>query len=1023
MKFTGFCFLFLALAFGHKQKLIPMKGETATNKTDLERLREGFASPPDSVRPGVYWYFMDGNLSREGMTRDLESMKQAGIGKVVFLEVNVGVPRGPVDFLSDQWLSLFKHAVRETERLGIDIVLGVGPGWTGSGGPWVKPEQSMQHLVASTTTTTGAGAQILKLPVPKPKNPYFGEGSFTPDLKNKWQAFYRDVAVLAFPTPSGKEKLTDTDERALYYRAPYSSVVGTRPYLFPTLVDSAGADLALVSQKKVIDLTDKLRSDGTLTWQVPAGNWTIMRFGTRNNGALTRPAPAPGLGFESNKFDTTALNAHLDDYVGKLLRYVGPRQAGTQGGLKRLHMDSWEMGAQNWTPLFRQEFIRRRHYDPLPYYPVYAGTAVESRLISERFLWDVRQTAQELVLENHARHLKRYAHRHGLALSIEPYDMNPTADLELGNVADVPMAEFWSRDLGYPTAFSCYEAVSIAHVNGQVQVPAEAFTADDREAWRQYPGAMKNQTDWAFSVGINQLFYHTFQHQSLPDSLKPGMTMGPYGVHWDRGQTWWPMVGAYHTYVSRCQFMLQQGHSVADVLYLTPEDAPHVFRAPASALTGDRFMPDRRGYTFDACAPGQLLQATVNNGRILFPGGASYRMLVLPVWPTMSLPLLEKIQSMVKAGAVVVGNPPQRTPGLTDYARADEQLQTIIAATWGKTQTHEARTTRRYGRGAIHWGNAICRPDTQRIYPPYDYSLYPSYSWTAALLRESHLPEDFTASVPIRYHHRQSGTYDIYFVSNPSDKSVQANCQFRTVIGNPQLWDPVTGRIRHLSQFSVKNGCTTIPLPFDAHQSWLLVFSKDQPLQAAKTPDFPEPVTTTILNKPWSVSFNPRWGGPAAITFDKLIDWKTHPDSGIRYYSGIATYRQSFNYAAAKRPSTHRVLLDLGVVNQIAHVLINGQDAGVVWTAPWRVDVTDLLREKDNQVTIEVANLWVNRLIGDEQLPFDGVQRDQWPAWLINGQPRPSKRFTFTTHRFYKKDSPLVSSGLTGPVSLVEVTP
>ncbi len=241
IKFTGSCFLFLALAFGHKQKLIPMKGETETNKTDLERPREGFTNPPDSVRPGVYWYFMDGNLSREGMTRDLGSMKQAGIGKVVFLEVNVGVPRGPVDFLSDQWLSLFKHAVRETERLGIDIVLGVGPGWTGSGGPWVKPEQSMQHLVASTTTT-GAGTQILKLPVPKPKNPCFGEGSFTPNLKNEWQTFYRDVAVLAFSTPAGKEKLTDTDERASYYRAPYSSVVGTRPYLFPTLVDSAGAD-------------------------------------------------------------------------------------------------------------------------------------------------------------------------------------------------------------------------------------------------------------------------------------------------------------------------------------------------------------------------------------------------------------------------------------------------------------------------------------------------------------------------------------------------------------------------------------------------------------------------------------------------------------------------------------------------------------------------------------------------------------------------------------------------------------
>ena len=355
------------------------------------------------------------------------------------------------------------------------------------------------------------------------------------------------------------------------------------------------------------DLTDKLRPDGTLAWQVPAGNWTVMRFVSRNNGAVTRPAPMPGLGFESDKFDTTALNAHIDRYVGKLLRYVGPRKPGSSGGLVRLHMDSWEMGAQNWTAHFRQEFIRQRHYDPLPYYPVFTGVEIGSRAISERFLWDVRQTAQELVLSNHANHLKRYAHRQGLALSIEPYDMNPTADLELGSVADVPMAEFWSKGYGYATAFSCYEAISIAHVNGQAQVPAEAFTAEHSEAWKQYPGTMKNQTDWALAAGINQFFFHTFQHQSLNDSLKPGMTMGPYGVHWDRNQTWWPMVSAYHRYLSRCQFMLQQGRPVADILYLTPEGAPHVFRAPASALTGDAFIPDRRGYTFDGLRTGAVV--------------------------------------------------------------------------------------------------------------------------------------------------------------------------------------------------------------------------------------------------------------------------------------------------------------------------------------------------------------------------------------------------------------------------------
>ena len=253
--------------------------------------------------------------------------------------------------------------------------------------------------------------------------------------------------------------------------------------------------------------------EGMLGNEVPAGNWTIMRLGRRNNGAVTRPAPLPGVGFESDKFDTVALNTHLDEYIGKLLRKIGESDTTTPGGLKMLHMDSWEMGSQNWTPRLRQEFIKRRGYDPFPFYPVYAGNIVESRELSERFLWDLRLTSQELVLDYHAGHVKKYSHRHGLGLSIEPYDMNPTADLELGSVADIPMCEFWSKDYGFNTSFSCIEAASIAHVNGISLVPAEAFTAEKNEGWKQYPGSMKAQGDWAFATGINRFVFHTFQHQ------------------------------------------------------------------------------------------------------------------------------------------------------------------------------------------------------------------------------------------------------------------------------------------------------------------------------------------------------------------------------------------------------------------------------------------------------------------------------------------------------------------------------
>ncbi len=364
-----------------------------------------------------------------------------------------------------------------------------------------------------------------------------------------------------------------------------------------------------------------------------------MRFGRRNNGAVTRPAPLPGLGFECDKFDTVAFNDHLNDFTGKLLIKIGPRNKKSKGGLTMLHMDSWEMGSQNWTPAFRNEFMKRRGYDPLPFYPVYAGKIVESLEISERFLWDLRQTSQELVVEYHAKHLKKYSHQNGFGLSIEPYDMNPSADMELGSVADVPMCEFWSPG-GFNSSFSCIQAASIAHVNGQPVVAAEAFTAVD--GWKQHPGSMKNQGDWAFATGINKFVYHTFQHQPLDEKLKPGMTMGPYGVQWNRNQTWWPMADAYHKYVSRCQYLLRQGKSVADVLYLTPEGSPHVFRAPASALSGDPFLPDRKGYNFDGCSPGQLYNAYVKNNKVTFPGGASYHLLVLPAFETMTPGFIKK---------------------------------------------------------------------------------------------------------------------------------------------------------------------------------------------------------------------------------------------------------------------------------------------------------------------------------------------------------------------------------------------
>ncbi|MCE1197339.1 MAG: hypothetical protein LWW85_00090 [Marinilabiliales bacterium] len=987
-----------------------VEGLTGNGKNrSIDALKKAFLTPPDSVKPGVYWYFMDGNLSATGITRDLESMKQAGIGSVIFLEVNVGIPRGPVTFLSPQWQQLFHHAIQEARRLGIALTLGSGPGWAGSGGPWVDAAHSMQHLVAADTVVTGPTIIRAKLPLPAPKKPYFGYGTLTDSLRKLWDQYYQDIALLAFPSPESKVHLPGTDEKALYYRAPYSSVKGVRPFL-PTPVNYPVVPSgAVIHPDSIRNLTAQLSADGMLEWRVPIGKWTLRRLGLRNNGAVTRPAPQPGLGFECDKMDTTAFNLHFEAFMGKLLAVTGGNDKTSTGGWKMIHIDSWEMGAQNWAPGFREEFAKRRGYDPLPYLLTYQGTLVGSAEISERFLWDVRQTAQELVIQNHARHFRELGRRHGFRLSIEPYDMNPTADLELGAVADVPMCEFWSRNYGYNTSFSAIEATSVAHLEGKPVVQAEAFTAEKSEGWKLYPGAIKDQGDWAFAAGINKFYYHTFAHQPLDEKLKPGMTMGPYGVHWDRNQTWWEYAYAYHRYIARCSYLLQQGKTVADLLYLTPEGAPHVFRPPLSATVGNDTLPDRRGFNFDGCPPGVLMaEATVVDHKVCFPNGGSYRLLVLPLIETMTPALLNKIKALVEAGAYVAGIAPRKSPGLSGYPRCDKEVADMAADLW---KNHRITDPDR-GEGGIFALDQSMLTDSMRPYP--------SYETTAQLLHALNVTEDFATDGPVRYTHRTMKEVDLYFLSNRSNEKIHPQCSFRCKPGTVELWNPLTGEIRPLGDSRRKGDLVKLPLEMEPPESYFVVFRSAKGEKASATgPNFVESKVIRQLTGSWRVEFDPKWGGPATIRFDSLTDWAQNQAAGIRYYSGKARYKKTFVIRAEEIKSGRKLFIDPGEVAVMAHVKVNGQDAGVIWTQPGRLEITPFVQSGSNELEITVVNCWPNRLIGDEFLPDDGIRDHKWPDWMEAKQERSSGRLTYATWKFYKKESPLLKSGLLGPVTIV----
>jgi hypothetical protein len=454
--------------------------------------------------------------------------------------------------------------------------------------------------------------------------------------------------------------------------------------------------------------------------------------------------------------------------------------------------------------------------------------------------------------------------------------------------------------------------------------------------------------------------------------------------------------------------MLQQGRTVADVLYLTPEGAPHVFRAPGSALEGDDpMMPDRRGYNFDACPPSLLYRATVKDGQVVFPSGASYRLLVLPHFETMTPALLKKITELVRDGATITGLPPKQSPSLTGYPECDNEVKTLAQTLWGDSNPPETLIVRPFGNGRIIWGEEL-KTNADGLYPHYDL--------TAKILSET-VPPDFTSSGPIRYMHRTLSETDIYFVSNRTGQPVEAICKFRIAGKQPELWHPVTGKMSALPGYTEAGGLTSIPLKFDVHEGYFIVFC-GKTRKPSHPANFPESKQITTLDAPWTVSFDPKWGGPKSVVFDKLHDWATNPEAGIKYYSGTAFYRQTFDMPKSKKGGA--LYLDLGKVKNMARVRLNGKDLGTVWTAPWRVDISGAVKQKDNRLEIEVVNLWPNRLIGDERLPYDGPERGRWPDWLLEGKPRTSGRYTFASWRHYNKDSRLFESGLLGPVTIYE---
>jgi len=798
-----------------------------------------------------------------------------------------------------------------------------------------------------------------------------------------------------------------------------------------------------IPRDKVINLTKFLNSKGQLNCSIPSGSWTIIRFGYTTTGSTNHPAVSEGHGLEVDKMDTAAVSFQFEQALGRIIRESGSYLGKS---FKGILFDSFEGGFQNWTDKFPAEFRRLRSYDITPYLPVLTGRVVGSLATSESLLWDFRRTLDELIAHNYFGTMQRLAHQHNLIVYSESQG-GPLNPFHCNEFVDVPMNEFWTHNAAKRDLL-IKQAVSTANIFGKKLVAAEAFSAiPDYGKWQNTPYTLKQPGDFAFTAGINRLVFHTYAHQPL-SYIEPGFTMGRYGTHFGRLNTWWKYASEWTSYLSRSQYLLQQGKLVTDICFLFHNDIRYSF--PSQMIE----VPD--GYDFDICYPEHLLTMKCQTGTLRFPHGQQYRVLILPDYPFMTLPTLRKIRELVRSGASVSGPPPVNSPGLKEHLEVRQEFQQLVSDIWaGLNGT--SKTVKSYGKGKVYWGKPLEQILLENEIHP-DVRFLPSGN-----------------NHDLEYIHREAENEDIYFISNQREEDVSATAQFRINHKLPEFWDPATGKIWQAKIFHSKKGSVYVPLRLEPFGSVFVIFRKPLPkkwivsiaskdqgnVSPGSIPQIADSIRTfddlflsgregvfqvkysdesiksISLNNPsaclkiegsWKVKFLDGIGAPSQMSFDSLLSWTEHPEPGVRYYSGTAEYEKTVTLPYNLLKPDEICILELGEVYDIAEVFINGKQAGVLWKKPYAANISDFLKPGLNTISIRITNRWPNRLIGDEHIPVDYKYSNtgnkftdgalaSFPDWLYDSLKAKSRKpHTFTTWKHYSTDSPLVKSGLIGPV-------
>lgn len=1124
--------------------LIAAGASFALSAANADPLEDAFREPPAAAKPRVWWHWMNGNVTQEGIRKDLEWLHRVGIGGVDAIDASINTPQiveQRLIYMSPGWKDAFRFAAETAQRLDLELSTNASPGWSLTGGPWVKPEQAIKKLVWTTTFVEGGRRFKDRLAAPPDITgpfqniPYVGRPEAEPAAHTS-PRFYADAIVMAYRAPKAqraivKPRVTSSagplaadllndgelaksvsmtgGDGGVWIQLDYpssqtisSAVLGTPqplsatwgnlvppamsgrlqaqnekgawrdiatlnisnvpqvtvsfepvtakvfrvmlsrteaprpatpPWLGPDIIEkyfppaakdfaiselslqpaarvneferkagfaivddfyalaaTSGQANAAVAKTDVLDLSAKMARDGSLDWTPPPGQWVVLRLGYSLTGMTNHPATPEATGLEVDKLNRGFVREYLNTYLDTYSRFLSPSLMGGRG-LKSIFTDSTEVGPQNWTNDLIEQFQRLRGYDPRPWLPALTGVIVESGAASDKFLWDFRRTLAQLLAENHYGEIAAGARARGLKTYSEAIENKRQAfgdDMEMRRYADVPAGAMWAFKVA-ENPFSDYidpqpqptliadnrGAASVAHLYGQNLAAAESFTACGVVPWSFSPRDLKPVADLEFALGINLLFIHTSVHQ--PKDQPPGLALGPCGQYFNRHETWAEQARPWVSYLSRSSYLLQQGRYVADVAYFYGEEAPLTVLQERGRLDD---VP--RDYAFDFVNADALLNLLkIEKGSLTTPSGMRYRALQLGgASERMTLPVLRKIAEFVRNGGIVIGAAPIDSPSLADDGVEFERLKATL---WSKDGNGASLGDGRvYGKDSVN--EALLATGLQ----PDFLSLPPHGDGRQA-------PVDREAPA-LMFVHRRLPDGEIYFLVNRANRNERLNASFRVAGKTPELWRAETGAAQAVS-FRIEEGRTVVPLELKPHDAVFVVFRKPATSDSLRVRD-PEIKTSMAVQGPWTVRFQPDRGAPAAMTFDRLASWSGHSDPGVKYFSGTASYEKTIDATRAWFKKGARLRLDLGEVDELAEVVLNGKPLGILWNRPYRMDITAALRPGANLLEVKVTNLWINRLVGDQQ-----------PG---------AAQYTFTAGPSYTAQTPLRSSGLLGPVVL-----